>query len=362
MSVPLPGMLGDMAEAKVKERITADVRRRRFASDKRAGRYARRKALRLQEQFIRETWKFLLVLVLLPDLLLPGVWLVRPVYRGFLIGLILPVGVWIAAGVVLVFSGASSTWMGQLGEVWTAQELRRARRHGWEFVNDLFLAGQIDHVALGPAGLLVIETKWAAEPWPLDNPTDWRRQKALRAVTEQVAHVRSIMISHHSDVPVIPVVVRWRPPTEDDPGTWHRDGNVFLVDGPSFKDWLASLPSGNYDLETARAAWDHLIAHIEPRDRHIEATQGPAPRTILQLWWRVAEPILVALIALYCSGSVVRLLRPSQALLAVAGVAMLGFIAALWRPVRRIGIIWGGTILTAYTLALIVVLIRHWAH
>lgn len=306
-------------------------------------------------------WKFLLLLALLPDVLLPGVWLVRPAYRGFLIGLIVPAGPWIAAGVIVIFSGASSIWMGRVGELWTARELKRARRQGWRFVNDLYLTSQIDHIALGPAGLLIIETKWAAEPWPLDDQTDWRREKAIHTVAEQARHARSIVVNHHSDAPVIPVVVRWRPPTDDDPGTWYRDGDTFLVDGASFDAWLSGLPHGNFEALKAQTAWDHLISHIEPRDRHVEKTQGPGPRTIGQLWWRIAEPILVALVALYSSGVVVKVLSPAQAIVAIAAIAALGFLSAISQRLRRIGLIWGGSILTAYTLAFIVILVRHWA-
>ena len=356
-----PAMLELMAGKTIMERVTAFRRQRHLISDRRAGRFARRKALRKQEQFIRELWPYLLGLALLPDLLIPGVWLVRREYRGFLVGLIIPTGPWLAVGTIIVFSGASSAWMGRMGEIWTAQELRRARRKGWTFLNDLHLTSQIDHVALGPGGILVIETKWAGEPWQLDDIDDWRRAKTLGAVNDQASHVRSIMRSHHCSAPVIPVVVQWRPPTDSSPGTWHREGDAILVDGPSFRTWLSSLPDQDYDAAAAAAGWEKLLSHIDPRDQRMEAEEGPAPRTVGQLLWLVAEPLLVGLVALYCAGSLAKLLKPTEALLAAGGLALLGFLAALKPTTRKVGLTWGGTILVGYLVAFAIVLTRHFA-
>jgi hypothetical protein len=350
-----------MAAWRLRQRYSEYRHRRLLGGDQRAGRYARRKALRLQEQFIRRAWKYLLVLAFLPDLLIPGVWLIRPPYRGFLIGLILPIGFWLAAGVVIVFSGAATFWMGRSGEVWTASELRRARRHGWRFLNDLYLSSQIDHVALGPAGVLVIETKWAAEPWNLDDDTDWRRQKALNAVTEQARQVRSIMVNHHCDAPVIALVVQWHPPVEVEPGTWHQDGDRYLIDGPSFQDWLKSRPTVSFNGATAEASWRHLLSHVGPRDKYVAVKEGPSPRTAGQLFWLVARPILIAFVALYCAAALARLFHPAEALIAIAAVAVLGLLAAVSDRLRKWGLLWSASISLAYGVALVVVLIRHYA-
>lgn len=358
-------MLELMADRSITCRATEFRQRRRLMSDQRAGRFARRKALRQQEQFIRQSWPYLLGLeALLPDLLIPGLWLIHPEYRGLLIGLIIPIGPWLTIGMIILFSGASSAWMGRLGEIWTAQELRRARRRGWIFLNDLYLASQIDHVALGPAGILVIETKWAAEPCHLDDSDDWRRAKALRAVNDQASHVRSIMRSHHCSAPVIPVVVQWRPPTGSSPGTWHtwhHEGDAILVDGPSFRTWLRSLPDHDYDAVAAAAGWEKLLSHVDPHDQRMESEEGPAPRTVGHLLWLVAEPLLVGLVALYCAGSLAKLLDPTEALLAAGGLALLGFLAALKPTTRKVGLIWGGTIVVGYAVAFAIVLTRHFA-
>lgn len=352
-------MLNNMADSGSRARIRDDWKDRRLRSDRRTGRYARSKALRRQEQFIRHGWPYLVALLILPGILLPGVWLMRPAYRGLLIGLIVPIGPWLAAGTVVIFSGASSLWMGRLGEIWTADELRRARRSGWTFANDVFLASQIDHVALGPAGVLVIETKWSADPWKLDDPTDWRRRAALSAVKDQATHVRSLMRNRRSEAPVVPVVVQWGPPGDTDAGAWLETEGAVLVAGSSFRSWLESLPTKSFDPQLAKRGWDAVLSHIEPRDRYVEATEGPAPRTVGQLYWLIAKPILLVFGALYSAASTAKLFKGTDALIAVVVVASLGFLTALSHRLRRDGLLWGISILLAYTLAIIVVLARH---
>jgi hypothetical protein len=70
-----------------------------------------------------------------------------------------------ALGWYLLLSDASFTWrMGALGEYWTSEELRRLGR-GWTVLNSLHVPGangrppEIDHVAVGPGGVVVVQTK-----------------------------------------------------------------------------------------------------------------------------------------------------------------------------------------------------------
>jgi hypothetical protein len=353
-------MLSLMADGEPSRRLADYRRQRQLASDRRAGRFSRRKALGQQERFIRGTWRYLVVLVLMPDLLLPGVWLLPSRYRGFLVGLIVPIGPWLALGTIVVFSGAASTWMGRMGEIWTTSDLRWARRHGWKFVNDLYLTSQIDHVALGPAGVLVIETKWSADPWQLSDATNWRRQAALSAVRDQTSHVSSLMRNRHSDAPIIPVVVQWRPPTDRDPEPWQQEGSVVVVDGPSFRAWISSLPAAQFDRAATSAGWAALVSHVDPRDQYVAKTEGPAPRTVQQLARLIVEPLLIALVALYSAGSMAKIFKPTQALIAAGVLALAGYLACLTPRARKAGLIWGTSIVVVYIALLTAVLARHY--
>jgi hypothetical protein len=52
------------------------------------------------------------------------------------------------------------------GEESTARELRRLRRHGWRVIHNLqFAYGDVDHIAVGPGGVAVIEPKAGNADW-----------------------------------------------------------------------------------------------------------------------------------------------------------------------------------------------------
>ncbi len=52
------------------------------------------------------------------------------------------------------------------GEERTARELRRLRRLGWRVVHNLqFAYGDVDHIAIGPGGVAVIESKAGNADW-----------------------------------------------------------------------------------------------------------------------------------------------------------------------------------------------------
>ena len=66
--------------------------------------------------------------------------------------------VWITADSV----GASRQEMGGFAEQWTEHEIRKLRRSGWRVVSNIpFERCDVDHVAIGPAGVVVLETKWS---------------------------------------------------------------------------------------------------------------------------------------------------------------------------------------------------------
>ncbi len=75
--------------------------------------------------------------------------------------------------------GLASIGMGVSAEQWTSQELRRfARRErkaeaeSWFVLDHVPMSGfDIDHVLIGPGGVVALETKWSNEGWE----TSWSR-------------------------------------------------------------------------------------------------------------------------------------------------------------------------------------------
>jgi Nuclease-related domain len=92
-------------------------------------------------------------------------------FPGFLRGLVAGVAATTVMGALawnFLISDGSATWrVGALGEFWTSEELRKLGRW-WTVMNGLRVPGadgstrEIDHVAVGPGGVLVVQTKL----WP----------------------------------------------------------------------------------------------------------------------------------------------------------------------------------------------------
>lgn len=105
----------------------------------------------------------------------------------------------------MIASGASQSMMGEQGEVWTDGELRSLRKRGWRVVNHLTLKhGDIDHVAIGPGGLMVIESKWNSSPLALDGTDRWVGNWADQARRNTDDVKRFIGWGARADAPISP--------------------------------------------------------------------------------------------------------------------------------------------------------------
>jgi len=152
-------------------RIDAATRRRALGAQARTGKYARSFATRRALAWTREFWPPLLLVFLLPSaVFVPvAVFFLRGSLRPAVIGAAAATGLWLAILTCVLFSGVAATLVSVVAEQWTSGDLRRLRRRGWRLINGLKFVDQsdIDHVAIGPAGLLVVETKWSADGWDI---------------------------------------------------------------------------------------------------------------------------------------------------------------------------------------------------
>ena len=173
-------------------------RQRTLASDARAGTWSAGEARRLQRKFVRTHWRWLLLAIgigLLPTVsvvLLPG-W-----GRGLYLGALWASVAWVIALGVMLYSGSAGRMTGHTAEQWTAQELRGRFSRDWRILNHLLVGrSDVDHVVVGPGGLVVLETKWTS--WPFDPEyfaTDARR------LAEQADRLRRMLKPQLGDVAV----------------------------------------------------------------------------------------------------------------------------------------------------------------
>jgi hypothetical protein len=110
----------------------------------------------------------------------------------------------------LVTTGSAATQSGVLAEGWTVSELRPLRSRGWTLVKHVMLEkSDVDHMLIGPGGLLALETKFRKN-WhpPITNYAAMARQAANAAWALQ-ARVRV------STPKVVPMIVMWGPTVQE---------------------------------------------------------------------------------------------------------------------------------------------------
>jgi hypothetical protein len=171
-----------------------------------------------------------------------------------------PAGVTVAAGLgwLLRFRVAPNTlaWRrGAVGERRTARLLAPLERHSWAVLHDLAVPGSaanIDHLVIGPGGVVVIDTKQYRGRLRLDGygllwhdrhllvsalrKTLWEADQADEVLGVADVQVAAIMAVHGASVP-------W--------GRLHADG-VSVVPARQVPDLLCALPA---ILGPERVAW-----------------------------------------------------------------------------------------------------------
>jgi len=177
--------------------------------------------------------------------------------RGIAVGLAIASVPWMMWEVITSVDGSASWREGGLGEEMTATALRKLGPD-WQFEHDLPFAAEfgdfeldVDHVAVGPFGVLVVETKSTAKEVDLtaDRLTG-RVQQAVRQAEENAGRVRAVLRSF-PDVRVVPVVVYWGRLVAPSPiGHIRRVGEVRIVRGSDAKHW-APLVGGTYRVDAA---------------------------------------------------------------------------------------------------------------
>ena len=280
-----------------------------FKSDRvvAAGAYSRRLAWKRQLTWARKSWMFLATAVVLPLIVfVPMAYVSHGVARGLVIGASAVGGLWLASFLVLLESGAATAAMGAVAEARIEQDLKSVRSLGWRVVHGIRFPGHgdIDHVAVGPAGILVIEGKWSADAWPLDGSGGFMAGRLARAVSQARTnrrHVLGYFSRDRKSAPVFAVVVVQSP--EDPPSgspKWRDVDGVAVVEGRSFREWLHTLDRFELDTEGVDRISNALRSYrFKQNEAEVEAGEA-APPTLGWLMFRwIGLPGLGVAAALY---------------------------------------------------------------
>lgn len=261
---------------------TTDRKRRRaLASEQRAGSWLRRRAVEQQYRFLREHPRVVAILLAVYLVILPIAWTQPEWSRNFFIGAWTASVVWLGVLLTWQLSGVAPFQQGELAERWTVQQLQPLTKSGeWTLINHvLFRPWDIDHILIGPAGVVVVETKGGNSDW-----TEARHQPrihdAVRQARGNAADTKRFVRPDIKNAPVHTVVALW--PGRDELTTREIDG-VTVLSGHRLCEWVDSLPTDQLTTEAGTAAWRRIADHLDRRDAHDIRTQGRPPRTLQQL-------------------------------------------------------------------------------
>jgi hypothetical protein len=334
----------------LKDKLQQRRRHRELAGSRRAGRYARWLAWDRQWGFVRRHWPVLSALVVLSPLAAVPFALVRSgPLKWFVVGLATATGFWCAVLMTILGSGSASRLMGVTAEEWTVDEVRPLLRRGWRLINGVMLRGtlDIDHVLVGPPGVVVIETKWSADPWPIGERGDSFMAGRLAEAVARAQNNRKDVNSHFSralaGTPVRAAVVLWSasPTAPDDAESDEEGGGVSVVRGSALRRWLSTLDAEALDEPGVVRVWAAIEKQAEVRDRHDLARIGPRRPTFGELYWRwLVQPLVGAVAGAYAFVAVAVIKDWRVQILGFVAVAGLGVLALRVTVIRPAALGW----------------------
>ncbi len=246
---------------------------------------------------------------------------------------------------VSVASGSTSAAMGQAAEEWTATELKRLRRHGWKHINNvMFRQWDVDHIAVGPNGVIVIETKWRSDPIDLTNPDEWLLEAAERLHRSERDVAGHLGWGANPDASVTSVLVVWGPSiTQRDDQPLRSQRGVNVLAGEHLRRNLDDLT----DQILSPKDVDDIAAKLERQARSRDQSDSMTWKTVQG---RANRALLCAVIAF--AGAYVSLIttRLGWWFFAAAAVfAAIGAVVARKERFRTWGLSWllGTQVVTA---------------
>lgn len=279
----------------------------RLGSRERVGRYTRKLAWEQITSFARRNWVGLLVLLLLPmSCALIVSFFMKGIQRWIFIGAMGASSPWLVAMMILLYTGVGNTLMGLEGENFTAEVLREFRSAGWILINGIKIkqTADIDHVLVGPAGLLVIESKWSHHRWPsITQEVTFMTGAIEKAITQALRNSDDVKWRFGKElkgVPIKAVCVLWSSDFDKNDPLWFEHRNVLVVRGSGLDAWLKSLTEQSLDRSRIEKISSVIGHQALSRDEYELAKSGPPPRTFGRFVFEtVITPLIGSMLVLY---------------------------------------------------------------
>lgn len=196
--------------------------------------------------------------------------------EGFLGGFFVAVFLAAALYLALIYTGANSYVVGAIGESWTAEELAKLGAEWRHFRNVRFVEGHgessyqidVDHIAVGPCGVVVVETKFSTGEVDLTTGTPGKLvDSAVNQASRNGGRVRALLTRDAPSAPIVPTLVFWGPRVIEPPGGVRRYGDVWVLAGRSSAAW-------QLELRTPRCLSDDEIDAIATKIRRYAASMA----------------------------------------------------------------------------------------
>lgn len=252
---------------------------------------------------------FGLILVLLPP------WL-----RGFMAGVFTTTLVANIAYMMVVGTGTVPRLAGIEAEKSMARELRSLEKHGWTLVNHVLLEdgkGDVDHLLIGPAGLVVVETKWTQTwsdraGWCIKISESTKRRTLV--VSRKIAQLK---------LPTHSIVAVWGPATHMVSDSPDVNSKCSVLPGTKVVSHILALPVAETDASHFATARRNLDLYVAQRDKGEQA----ADPMVRALWAPVVDVVIaihVAVALLVVAGSTIRIKPEGVWTASLAGLGLVG--------------------------------------
>jgi hypothetical protein len=201
---------------------------------------------------------------------------------AFLLGAVIASALLLLTGVVAVAAGGVNWLTGAWAERWTGEKLALLGSD-WRVVHNLVFRREsggrtwefdIDHIAVGPGGVLVVESKYSTSEVDLEaSYLSSRIRSDAEQASRNARSVRQLLAAADIKIQVTPVLVYWgfRLTLPQEP--IREIGRVQVVLGADAKRWCRRLCVDKVEQRDAERAWTALASHSEA---HAAATPPTA--------------------------------------------------------------------------------------
>lgn len=169
-------------------------------------------------------------------------------------------------------TGASYWFTGSEAEQWTGKELERLGP-SWRVLHGIPLTAgsdahryevDVDHIAVGPNGVLVVETKYHSSALDLGaDRLDFRLKRDAEQANRNAQRVRNLLRDVAPAAPVTPVLVYWGRLVASPAGDVRQLGPVQVVHGRNAKQWIPMVIDHPQELDPGFI--ETIVARLEER-------------------------------------------------------------------------------------------------